>query len=693
MTSVSVVVPSHLGAGHLARCLRSLAGQTLAVERYEVLVILNGPDDGSDRVVAAVRDEFPNLNLRLLRGSVASASSARNVGLDAVSMDYVTFVDDDDWVSPRYLQGLLEVAAPGVVGIGHLRDVTDDGSPAPTSYVAPLISARAGEELPVPELPAALSFNACKIFPAAFSSSLRYHEELKSGEDVVFFVEMFAASEFTLRVCEEDADVTYFRHTRANSVSRQSDSFDFSVRQRVEVIARLHRLADRGSEDVRRVAISRMNGQARFINDHLRHNPSRHADVVRLTEQRQLASFPYSRVNAGLASTLVISYCFPPYSDTSAVVMAKRVRARGEVVDVVSNRMDGARGTDPTLHGIAAPFVEKHMLLRTEPKFSSWRAFEEFRRVGMKRIRQQEETRGRPYDRVYSRAMWPASNILAAHYKLRHPRSFWTAEFSDPISRNIEGHERGGGLQPSAFVERLSQAFLAKGLPVPETTNGMYWCEYMALALADSVVFTNVNQMEYMLSYQPPQIADRVRARAVISPHPVLGGEFYQRLSSRYDLHSNTVNIGYFGSYYKTRGLGDVVRALATSADVRAGVRLHVFTNQVDQAASEVAEAGLTGSIAVAPYVDFLEFLNLTTRFDCLLVVDTVTGSSHEHNPYLPSKWSDYRGSGSLVWGVVEPGSILDSQPLDLRSEVGDVEGAADVLQRLAARSSGLPAA
>ena len=54
----------------------------------------------------------------------------------------------------------------------------------------------------------------------------------------------------------------------------------------------------------------------------------------------------------------------------------------------------------------------------------------------------------------------------------------------------------------------------------------------------------------------------------------------------------------------------------------------------------------------VGPYVRYLEFLNLTTKFDCLIVNDAATGASHARNPYLPSKWADYRGAGTPVWGT-----------------------------------------
>ena len=71
-----------------------------------------------------------------------------------------------------------------------------------------------------------------------------------------------------------------------------------------------------------------------------------------------------------------------------------------------------------------------------------------------------------------------------------------------------------------------------------------------------------------------------------------------------------------------------------------------------------------------------LEFLNLTTQFDVLVVNDAATTAHHEVNPYLPSKVADYRGSGTPVWAICEPGSVLATLDFEHRSDLGDVEQA-----------------
>lgn len=677
---ISVIVPSYRGVEHIGDCLGSLLGQTLDDELYEIVVVLNGPDDGSADVVHRLVGAREAVDVKVVVAKDTGASNARNLGLAAASRQYLTFVDDDDWVSARYLEALLDCAGPGRVGLADLRDVVEGKAVRPHGYLSGLVERGARRDARVLELPSALSFNACKVFPAEFSENLEFDPRLPSGEDVVFFTTMFARHRFDLRLTSPTDNATYFRRVRHGSVSRQTASFDFSVEQRLQVIERLHNLLPARDDATESVVRSRMDAQADFIARYIGENPSDRPRVVRRLDALDLPYFPYRRLNTGLASTLVISFCFAPSSDTSAAVMAKRVRARGQVVDVVSNDMSGVRQADESLSLIAAPYIANHIVLDAPPHFSSWSSYDHFRRKGIAAI---DALRGgEPYSEIYSRVMWPASHFLAAEYKLRHNASLWIAEFSDPLSRDIEGRERAVPVSWSPFLNRIAQAVAATGLAPPDSSNALVWAEYVALSLADTILFTNQHQMDYMLSYQPETVRNRVLTRACISQHPTLPEQFYS--AGKPDCPSDTANIAYFGSFYKTRGLDDVLTALEESRPENLSVRLHIFTNTVEEARDTITARRLEDAVIVRPYVPYREFLRLCASFDCLIVNDASTADTHPINPYLPSKWSDYRGSGRPVWGIIEEGSILGQQPLDYRTSIGDSKAALGILRTLA---------
>ena len=195
-----------------------------------------------------------------------------------------------------------------------------------------------------------------------------------------------------------------------------------------------------------------------------------------------------------------------------------------------------------------------------------------------------------------------------------------------------------------------------------------------------------------MLGYcEDSRLADRARSVARVSHHPVLPARYYELAPVDLDCPRRAVHLAYFGVFYETRDLGELVSALMRlRQDERERVCLHVYTSEPEKLALKIARLGLSGTVRVAPYVPVLEFLNLTTRFDVLVVNDAETASHHTVNPYLPSKLADYLGSGTPVWAICEDGSELSRmEGVAYKSRLGDVEGTLAGLRQLLGQHEG----
>lgn len=94
---ISVIVPVYNVEKYLRRCIDSILAQTFA--DFELLLI----DDGSKDSSGAICDEYAEKDNRILvfHKENGGVSSARNVGLDNACGEWITFVDADDWVSPK----------------------------------------------------------------------------------------------------------------------------------------------------------------------------------------------------------------------------------------------------------------------------------------------------------------------------------------------------------------------------------------------------------------------------------------------------------------------------------------------------------------------------------------------------------------------------------------------------------------
>lgn len=685
--SVSVIVATYQGADRITRCLHSLAMQDLPHDQFEVVVVQNGPADTTPEVIDGVRAIFPSLRIRTVTVADPGAGQARNVGLLAARGQYVTFVDDDDHVSREFLRTMLAHSKPNVVGLGYLASVTgapDDPPNFKTGATLQLVHNPG--VVPARLVSSALGYTAAKMVSTELARSVLFDPALRSGEDVVFWTQILAKSGFKFGVVPVEEHAIYFREVRANSVSRQALSYEFNVTQRLDVLERLEALPNLTNLDVAEVVRRMTDGQLGFIRRYLRQAPERYGDIIAEIAKRQL-TIDLSSVKRGAARDLAVLYVALPYNDTSSLVAARRLRAAGAIVDVVSSDMSALRDLDESAVAIWEDFVDQVAETDTKPSSAHWPGITDFVWKGMAAIEGWEAEKGK-YRRLYSRAMWPASHLLAALYKIRNPDVIWTAEFSDPLIHDIKGEVRqSNGAVDKDLLEEFREAMIVNGFKAPSDENMYVWVESLAYALADRMLFTNEHQRSYMLSYfEDEKLRDRAAAHSEIAPHPTLPERFYHLRPCPYVLDEKVVNIGYFGVFYATRGLTEVVNGLkAMRPELRAKVRLHIFTPKPDELRDEAKAAGIGDVVIANSYVSYLEFLNLTTKFDALLVNDTRTLDTHDVNPYLPSKYSDYSGSGRPVWGVIEPKSILSQQPLEYVSELGDVDGARDVLERLAA--------
>ena len=118
---VSVVVATYERADRLERLLAGLRAQTLAADRFEVIVV----DDGSrDRTPEVLKAEAGSgeLSLRVIRqDSNSGRATAREHGWRAAQSDLVAFVDDDCVPTHGWLEAGLEASrsAPGAIVQGR----------------------------------------------------------------------------------------------------------------------------------------------------------------------------------------------------------------------------------------------------------------------------------------------------------------------------------------------------------------------------------------------------------------------------------------------------------------------------------------------------------------------------------------------------------------------------------------------
>lgn len=213
---ISVIVPTYQPGTYIYECLDSLAKQTFSSTRYEVILVLNGcREPYLSNLRKYIQHEMAGVNVNLLQTDVAGVSNARNIALDIVRGDYVTFIDDDDYISPTYLEELYKKATPEIISLSYAKAFND--------YTGMMFSysitfeyeqkARFGMQLYY-KVRRYFSGPCMKLIHRNIISDRRFDVRYKNGEDSLF---LFLISDKIRMVDFTSENAIYFRRYRKNS--------------------------------------------------------------------------------------------------------------------------------------------------------------------------------------------------------------------------------------------------------------------------------------------------------------------------------------------------------------------------------------------------------------------------------------------------------------------------------------------
>src|SRR5690349_9868920 len=99
---ISVVIPTYRRPGLLRNCLNALMNQTLDKSRYEILVVSDGYDPVTEKVVQEFKRVHPRLKYLHLPEKKGPAA-ARNVGWKHANSKLIAFTDDDTLPNTAWL--------------------------------------------------------------------------------------------------------------------------------------------------------------------------------------------------------------------------------------------------------------------------------------------------------------------------------------------------------------------------------------------------------------------------------------------------------------------------------------------------------------------------------------------------------------------------------------------------------------
>nr|WP_263313479.1 glycosyltransferase [Mammaliicoccus sp. Marseille-Q6498] len=659
---ISVIIPIHNGMKYIENLIQNLNELEINEARFEVIFVLNGKFQDTYQYLLNHYDEM-EFDQLILISDRAGASEARNLGKQYVKYSHTTFLDVDDLLSSNYIEESYQLIKNDTILVSQIHDLLEDGTIIENNRVNKPILENCNQSYTLSNLHAILGITTCKFIPSHYLELIDFNTTLLSGEDTVFYCKLYAACNPNIEVIHPDKQVVYYRLLNAQSISRGRFSYDFNVAQRLDILDILDKLLETNlTKRVKRFIQSKYNAQTGFITRFLQQFPEKKTEIIRLLELKNYQHLNQYFINVGLAKELVIAYCFPPFMDTSGIVMAKRIAKDDKIVDIFSNDMSKNRNKDYKLKNICVDKIDSHKMSHSPVSFSNFNAMSQFIDEAFLFYMSNKDK----YESLYSRALFPASHFPPLFIKLHNPNIKWVAEFSDPLLLDIKSNERYSEIiDYDMLIESLKQEPKFEPFIPYMDYNLFNLAELIPFAFADELLFTNEFQLNSMMKRFSEDIQQLIKEKSKINMHPIPDETLYEQKKHQYHLNDSSINVGYFGNFYETRSLDmllDMVDQLM--AQFHLDIHFHIFTSMNQLKQHEMERANTYSNVFINHNLPYLEFLNLSKEMDLLLLFDAQTKGYKEVNPYLPSKLSDYIGTQKAILAIVEEGSILASKEI-----------------------------
>tara|TARA_B110000444_G_scaffold251725_1_gene280009 strand:- start:1346 stop:2005 length:660 start_codon:yes stop_codon:yes gene_type:complete len=104
LSKISVIIPVFNQEKWIGRCLRSLLNQSIARDKYELILINDGSIDRSEYALDLFKEEIILINNDTNKGLPYSL----NLGIKASKSEFIVRVDSDDYVNEHFLLILFE---------------------------------------------------------------------------------------------------------------------------------------------------------------------------------------------------------------------------------------------------------------------------------------------------------------------------------------------------------------------------------------------------------------------------------------------------------------------------------------------------------------------------------------------------------------------------------------------------------
>lgn len=216
--NISIIIPTYKPQDYLWECLDSIASQTLDKSKYEIIIILNGCiEPYSYEIQDYLIKKMQLFNVQFICTEIAGVSNARNIGLKIANGEFLCFMDDDDLISPTYLEELLMKSSNETVCLSNGISFVDKTNKYINSIHQILFQKFSiKESITIFNVRQYFSAPWMKIIHRDIIGNTLFDVRFKNGEDTLF---MFLISDKINNIRFTSSKAVYYRRIRENSAT------------------------------------------------------------------------------------------------------------------------------------------------------------------------------------------------------------------------------------------------------------------------------------------------------------------------------------------------------------------------------------------------------------------------------------------------------------------------------------------
>lgn len=217
---ISIILPSYKPKSYLWECLDSINQQTFPKNDFEVVLVLNGCNEPyKSNISTYIKKKLNDLNINFIQTDIGGVSNARNTGIENASGEYITFIDDDDYISPTYLKEMYCIAIQGELPLTNMVAFEDISNVVKDCYISKIYTNLQNKSIQsIMQVRSYFSIPVCKLIRKEIIADNRFNPKYKNGEDSLF---MFLISNKIKKMKFTSNQSVYYRRYRDGSATSQ----------------------------------------------------------------------------------------------------------------------------------------------------------------------------------------------------------------------------------------------------------------------------------------------------------------------------------------------------------------------------------------------------------------------------------------------------------------------------------------